>query len=211
MNKQFKNVDSLLQGGFIKIPRVVLESLFFGDEHEKLHARIYLFLLTESFYGNGHSNLSGRIFDCGTGELIITQCEIMELLDITQHSFKQSRKVLEERGLLRVETGIRYTRFILPFYEAITRSAGQPMRAASLEQAQSASPLERQSPAPLGQAQSPTPLGKTKSTSIGHPRSASIGHPRTASLLEYPRTEPKDDFSIYNFTTVVRYPEDKNN
>lgn len=122
MNANAFSMESLVKGGFINIPRYLLNALFGENEEERQHAWVYLFMLTYCFYGNGCVRLNKRVYSCGAGELVITRNNALGVLRLTMYAFRKSASTLVERGLLRIFPGIRHTRFVIPFYDAITRS-----------------------------------------------------------------------------------------
>jgi len=125
-------VEMLLSGRFIRIPRIILDNLFYGQPDEKRNVYVYLYLLYSCFFRYGVAKVGFQFFECGPGEFVRQKRDIFRTLGINRYQYDAAIDELASRGLVKTETGKNHIRIIVPCYEAITGQAGQAGRKASV-------------------------------------------------------------------------------
>lgn len=76
------NLDTILQLGYICIPRFVLYGAFHGELYPRQFFTVYLFLLTNAYFIPGSEKIRGRTISCKRGECVFSFREIARLTGV---------------------------------------------------------------------------------------------------------------------------------
>lgn len=76
------NLNTILQLGYICVPRFVLYGAFHGELYPRQFFTVYLFLLTNAYFAPGSEKIRGRVISCNRGECVFSFREIARLTGI---------------------------------------------------------------------------------------------------------------------------------
>ena len=129
-NFKLKYLDSLLESGYIRVPRKVLNDLYGSNPLEQLLANVYLFLFSRSYFATGTVVRDNKQLTCHRGQVICSQEELSATFGLTIWKVRDVLNRLKERYLIEVENikGISHIRIL--YYDSI---AGKPRQEGALE------------------------------------------------------------------------------
>ena len=129
-NLELNYLDSLLESGYIRVPRKVLNDLYGSNALEQLLANIYLFLFSRSYFATGTVIRDKKQFTCHRGEVICSQEEIAAIFGLSVWKVRDVLNRLKERYLIEVENKMGVSHIGILYYDSI---AGKPRQEDAME------------------------------------------------------------------------------
>ena len=122
-NFKLKYLDSLLESGYIRVPRKVLNDLYGSNPLEQLLANVYLFLFSRSYFATGTVVRDNKQLTCHRGQVICSQEELSATFGLTIWKVRDVLNRLKERYLIEVENIKGISHIGMLYYDSI---AGKP-------------------------------------------------------------------------------------
>ena len=122
-NFKLKYLDSLLESGYIRVPRKVLNDLYGSNPLEQLLANVYLFLFSRSYFATGTVVRDNKQLTCHRGQVICSQEELSATFGLTIWKVRDVLNRLKERYLIEVENIKGISHIGMLYYDS---SAGKP-------------------------------------------------------------------------------------
>ena len=129
-NFKLKYLDSLLESGYIRVPRKVLNDLYGSNPLEQLLANVYLFLFSRSYFATGTVVRDNKQLTCHRGQVICSQEELSATFGLTIWKVRDVLNRLKERYLIEVENIKGISHIGMLYYDSI---AGKPRQESSSE------------------------------------------------------------------------------
>ena len=129
-NFKLKYLDSLLESGYIRVPRKVLNDLYGSNPLEQLLANVYLFLFSRSYFATGTVVRDNKQLTCHRGQVICSQEELSATFGLTIGKVRDVLNRLKERYLIEVENIKGISHIGMLYYDSI---AGKPKQESSSE------------------------------------------------------------------------------
>ena len=129
-NFKLKYLDSLLESGYIRVPRKVLNDLYGSNPLEQLLANVYLFLFSRSYFATGTVVRDNKQLTCHRGQVICSQEELSATFGLTIWKVRDVLNRLKERYLIEVENIKGISHIGMLYYDSI---AGKPKQESSSE------------------------------------------------------------------------------
>lgn len=127
-NFKLKYLDSLLESGYIRVPRKVLNDLYGSNPLEQLLANVYLFLFSRSYFATGTVVRDNKQLTCHRGQVICSQEELSATFGLTIWKVRDVLNRLKERYLIEVENIKGISHIGMLYYDSI---AGKPKQESS--------------------------------------------------------------------------------
>ena len=127
-NFKLKYLDSLLESGYIRVPRKVLNDLYGSNPLEQLLANVYLFLFSRSYFASGTVIRDNKQLTCHRGQVICSQEELSATFGLTIWKVRDVLNRLKERYLIEVENIKGISHIGMLYYDSI---AGKPKQESS--------------------------------------------------------------------------------
>ena len=127
-NFKLKYLDSLLESGYIRVPRKVLNDLYGSNPLEQLLANVYLFLFSRSYFATGTVVRDNKQLTCHRGQVICSQEELSATFGLTIWKVRDVLNRLKERYLIEVENIKGISHIGMLYYDSI---AGKPRQESS--------------------------------------------------------------------------------
>jgi len=127
-NLELNYLDSLLESGYIRVPRKVLNDLYGSNALEQLLANIYLFLFSRSYFATGTVVRDNKQLTCHRGQVICSQEELSATFGLTIWKVRDVLNRLKERYLIEVENIKGISHIGMLYYDSI---AGKPRQESS--------------------------------------------------------------------------------
>ena len=121
-------LDSLLESGYVRVPRKVLNDLFGSDAEEQLIAHVYLFLFSRSYFATGTVIRDNKQLTCHRGQVICSQAELAAKFNLSPWRVRGVLNILKERYLIEVENIKGISHIGMLYYDSI---AGKPKQESS--------------------------------------------------------------------------------
>ena len=122
-NFKLKYLDSLLESGYIRVPRKVLNDLYGSNPPEQLLANVYLFLFSRSYFATGTVVRDNKQLTCHRGQVICSQEELSATFGLTIWKVRDVLNRLKQRYLIEVENKMGISHIGILYYDSI---AGKP-------------------------------------------------------------------------------------
>ena len=116
-------LDSLLESGYVRVPRKVLNDLYGSDAEEQLIAHVYLFLFSRSYFATGTVIRDNKQLTCHRGQVICSQAELAAKFNLSPWRVRGVLNILKERYLIEVENIKGISHIGMLYYDSI---AGKP-------------------------------------------------------------------------------------
>ena len=123
-------LDSLLESGYVRVPRKVLNDLYCTNATEQLLANVYLFLFSRSYFATGTVVRDNKQLTCHRGQVICSQEELSATFGLTIWKVRDVLNRLKERYLIEVENIKGISHIGILYYDSI---AGKPRQEGALE------------------------------------------------------------------------------
>ncbi|MFV0272379.1 MAG: hypothetical protein ACK5HZ_12045 [Macellibacteroides fermentans] len=123
-------LDSLLESGYVRVPRKVLNDLYGSDAEEQLIAHVYLFLFSRSYFATGTVIRDNKQLTCHRGQVICSQAELAAKFNLSPWRVRGVLNILKERYLIEVENIKGISHIGMLYYDSI---AGKPKQESSSE------------------------------------------------------------------------------
>jgi hypothetical protein len=127
-NFKLKYLDSLLESGYIRVPRKVLNDLYGSDAEEQLIPQVYLFLFSRSYFATGTVIKDNKQLTCHRGQVICSQAELAAKFNLSPWRVRGVLNILKERYLIEVENIKGISHIGMLYYDSI---AGKPRQESS--------------------------------------------------------------------------------
>ena len=122
-NLELNYLDSLLESGYIRVPRKVLNDLYGSDAEEQLIAQVYLFLFSRSYFATGTVIRDNKQLTCHRGQVICSQAELATKFNLSPWRVRGMLSILKQRYLIEVENIKGISHIGMLYYDSI---AGKP-------------------------------------------------------------------------------------
>ena len=96
-NLELNYLDSLLESGYVRVPRKVLNDLYGSDAEEQLIAHVYLFLFSRSYFATGTVIRDNKQLTCHRGQVICSQAELATKFNLSPWRVRGMLSILKER------------------------------------------------------------------------------------------------------------------
>ena len=121
-------LDSLLESGYVRVPRKVLNDLYGSDAEEQLIAHVYLFLFSRSYFATGTVIRDNKQLTCHRGQVICSQAELAAKFNLSPWRVRGVLNILKQRYLIEVENIKGISHIGMLYYDSI---AGKPKQESS--------------------------------------------------------------------------------
>lgn len=111
---------------YLKMPRVVLDSLFSKNKNEQMKGKVHYALFANCFYSDGYVDVNGRQIPCREGELITTYEHLASLVHLSVRTTCNLVKELVAKSLVDVQHMAGRTCFTVCGYKEFMHASALP-------------------------------------------------------------------------------------
>jgi DNA-binding transcriptional ArsR family regulator len=111
---------------YLKVPRLLIDSLYSSVEEKRKIAILYLALMSYCYFEDGYVIVGAEKITCARGEYITSHGQLTDLTGMSGRTLRYLLKRLSEKGLIKVSRLRRGIRITLCGYDEFMSNSEKP-------------------------------------------------------------------------------------